>query len=84
LFRCFLLSNGIFLNSCCLNLHGIALNGTYNIQKDLDLSVGIDNVLNKNYAEHLNKLGSSGFDYAATEQFNNIGRNYWARISMKF
>ena len=62
----------------------LSLNGTYNIQKDLDLSVGIDNVLNKNYAEHLNKLGSSGFDYAATEQFNNIGRNYWAHISMKF
>mgnify|MGYP000985963370 FL=1 len=62
----------------------LSLNGTYNIQKDLDLSVGIDNVLNKNYAEHLNKLGSSGFGYAATEQFNNIGRNYWARISMKF
>ena len=59
----------------------LSLNGTYNIQKDLDLSVGIDNVLNKNYAEHLNKLGSSGFGYAATEQFNNIGRNYWARIS---
>ncbi|ENV71666.1 TonB-dependent copper receptor [Acinetobacter johnsonii ANC 3681] len=62
----------------------LSLNGTYNIQKDLDLSVGIDNVLNKNYAEHLNKLGSSGFGYAATEQFNNIGRNYWARISLKF
>ncbi|MBB4810367.1 iron complex outermembrane receptor protein [Acinetobacter johnsonii] len=62
----------------------LSLNGTYNIQKDLDLSVGIDNVLNKNYAEHLNKLGSLGFGYAATEQFNNIGRNYWARISMKF
>lgn len=62
----------------------LSLNGTYNIQKDLDLSVGIDNVLNKNYAEHLNKLGSSGFGYAATEQLNNIGRNYWARISMKF
>ena len=26
----------------------LSLNGTYNIQKDLDLSVGIDNVLNKN------------------------------------
>ena len=62
----------------------LSLNGTYNIQKDLDLSVGIDNVLNKNYAEHLNKLGSTGFGYAATEQFNNIVRNYWARISLKF
>ena len=62
----------------------LSLNGTYNIQKDLDLSVGIDNVLNKNYAEHLNKAGSAGFGFAAEEQFNNIGRNYWARISMKF
>ena len=62
----------------------LSLNGTYNIQKDLDLSVGIDNVLNKNYAEHLNKAGSAGFGFAAEEQFSNIGRNYWARISMKF
>jgi iron complex outermembrane receptor protein len=62
----------------------LSLNGTYNLQKGIDLSVGIDNIFDKNYAEHLNKLGSSGFGYAATEQFNNIGRNYWARISMKF
>ncbi|MDD2945836.1 MAG: TonB-dependent copper receptor [Acinetobacter sp.] len=62
----------------------LSLNGTYNIQKDLDLSVGIDNVLNKNYAEHLNKLGVGLDGQVGTEQFNNIGRNYWARISMKF
>ena len=62
----------------------LSLNGTYNLQKGIDLSVGVDNIFDKNYAEHLNKLGSSGFGYAATEQFNNIGRNYWARISMKF
>ncbi|HRM29517.1 MAG TPA: TonB-dependent copper receptor [Acinetobacter johnsonii] len=62
----------------------LSLNGTYNIQKDLDLSVGIDNVLNKNYAEHLNKLGVGVDGQVGTEQFNNTGRNYWARISMKF
>ena len=62
----------------------LSLNGTYNIQKDLDLSVGVDNVLNKNYAEHLNKLGVGLDGQVGTEQFNNIGRNYWARISMKF
>lgn len=62
----------------------LALNATYKLMNDVDLAVGIDNVFDKNYAEHLNKLGSSGFGYAATEQFNNIGRNYWARISMKF
>jgi len=62
----------------------LALNGSYNIGQDLNLAIGIDNVFDKTYTEHLNKAGSSGFGFASTEQFNNTGRNYWARISMKF
>ena len=62
----------------------LSLNGTYHITNGVDLSVGVDNVLDRTYAEHLNKMGSSGFGFAANEQFNNIGRNYWARVSMKF
>ncbi|MFV5508661.1 TonB-dependent copper receptor [Acinetobacter sp. 197] len=62
----------------------LSLNGTYHVNDNMDLSVGIDNVLDRTYAEHLNKMGSSGFGFAANEQFNNIGRNYWARVSMKF
>src|SRR5690606_16775423 len=62
----------------------LSLNGTYHFANGVDLSVGVDNVLDRTYAEHLNKMGSSGFGFAATEQFNNIGRNYWARVSMKF
>lgn len=62
----------------------LSLNGSYNIREGVDLSVGIDNLLDKAYAEHLNKLGSSGVGLAGTEQFNNIGRNYWARMSFKF
>ncbi|RZG84569.1 TonB-dependent copper receptor [Acinetobacter sp. WCHAc060033] len=62
----------------------LALNASYNIQKDLNLAIGVDNVLDKTYTEHLNKAGSSGFGFASNEQFNNTGRNYWARLSMKF
>ena len=62
----------------------LSLNGTYHLYDGIDLSVGIDNVFNKAYTEHLNKLGDAGTGLSATEQFNNIGRNYWARISMKF
>ena len=62
----------------------LALNASYNIMKNVDVSVGIDNVLNKTYTEHLNKAGSSGFGFASDEQFNDTGRNYWARMSMKF
>ncbi len=62
----------------------LALNASYNLIADTDVAVGIDNVLDKTYTEHLNKAGSSGFGFASNEQFNNTGRNYWARISMKF
>ncbi|MCJ0829677.1 TonB-dependent copper receptor [Acinetobacter sp. NIPH1876] len=62
----------------------ISLNGSYSLNKDVDLSVGVDNVLDKTYTEHLNKAGSSGFGFASEEQFNNTGRNYWMRMSMKF
>lgn len=62
----------------------LSLNGTYHIHEGVDLSVGIDNLFDKAYTEHLNKLGDAGTGLSATEQFNNIGRNYWARISMKF
>ncbi|TCM62764.1 iron complex outermembrane receptor protein [Acinetobacter calcoaceticus] len=62
----------------------LAINATYNLTQGVDLSVGIDNLLDTNYAEHLNKMGNAGAGISATEQFNNIGRNYWARMSMKF
>ncbi|WP_168419246.1 TonB-dependent copper receptor [Acinetobacter towneri] len=62
----------------------LSLNGSYNLSKGVDVSVGVDNVLDKTYTEHLNKMGNAGVGLAATQQFNNIGRNYWARISMKF
>lgn len=62
----------------------LALNATYKVMNDVDLAVGVDNVLDKTYTEHLNKLGVGVDGQVGTEQFNNTGRNYWARISMKF
>lgn len=62
----------------------LSLNGTYRVNEGVDLSVGVDNVFDRTYTEHLNKMGNAGVGLAANEQFNNMGRNYWARISMKF
>lgn len=62
----------------------LALNASYNIQKNLNLSVGVDNVFDKTYTEHLNKLGVGADGQVGTQQFNNTGLNYWARVSMKF
>ncbi|MFZ0024037.1 TonB-dependent copper receptor [Acinetobacter sp.] len=62
----------------------LSLNGSYRVMDSVDVSVGVDNVLNRTYTEHLNKMGASGTGLPTTEQFNNMGRNYWARVSMKF
>ncbi|WP_312332191.1 TonB-dependent copper receptor [Acinetobacter variabilis] len=62
----------------------LSLNGTYRVNEGVDLSVGVDNVFDRTYTEHLNKMGNAGVGLPATEQFNNMGRNYWARVSMKF
>lgn len=62
----------------------LSLNGSYHVMDSVDISVGVDNVLDRTYTEHLNKMGASGTGLPTTEQFNNIGRNYWARVSMKF
>lgn len=61
-----------------------AINAAYQYSEVLGFSIGIDNLLDKTYSEHLNKSGAALFGYAANEQFNNVGRNYWARVSMKF
>lgn len=62
----------------------LSLNGSYHIMDSVDVSVGVDNVLDRTYTEHLNKMGAFGTGLPTTEQFNNMGRNYWARVSMKF
>lgn len=62
----------------------LSLNGTYQMTADLNLALGIDNVLNRSYSEHLNKLGAASAGNIGTEQINNIGRNYWLRLQMKF
>lgn len=62
----------------------LSLNGSYHVMDSVDVSVGVDNVLDRTYTEHLNKMGASGTGLPITEQFNNMGRNYWARVSMKF
>ncbi|EXF44144.1 outer membrane protein OprC [Pseudomonas sp. BAY1663] len=65
----------------------LAVNGAYRLNKHFKLSAGVDNLLDKNYSEHLNLAGSAGFaDYGldATSRVNEPGRTYWARVDMSF
>lgn len=62
----------------------LSLNASYQLLDNTTLALGVDNVFDKTYTEHLNKAGNAGFGFASDEQFNNIGRNYWARMNIKF
>lgn len=65
----------------------LAVNGAYRVNRNFKLTAGVDNLLDKNYSEHLNLAGSAGFaDYGldATSRVNEPGRTYWARLDMSF
>lgn len=62
----------------------LSANAVYNFSPKFNVSVGVDNLTNKTYKEHLNRLGDAGTGLIATEQFNSIGRNYWTRLNVKF
>lgn len=60
------------------------LNSAYRLNKHYKVSVGVDNLLDKAYSEHLNQAGSAGFGYAADTRINEPGRTYWARMDVSF
>lgn len=43
----------------------LSLHAQYNVSKTVQVSVGVDNVLDKAYTEHLNLAGNAGFGYPA-------------------
>ncbi|PCE33968.1 TonB-dependent copper receptor [Burkholderia ubonensis] len=61
----------------------LSLHAQYNVSKTVQVSVGIDNVLDKAYTEHLNLAGNAGFGYAANTPVTEPGRTAWVRVSAK-
>ncbi|MBU9184384.1 TonB-dependent copper receptor [Burkholderia multivorans] len=61
----------------------LSLHAQYNLSKTVQISVGVDNLLNKAYAEHLNLAGNAGFGYPANAPVNEPGRTAWVRVSAK-
>ncbi|SMG02304.1 TonB-dependent copper receptor [Burkholderia singularis] len=61
----------------------LSLHAQYNVSKGVQISVGIDNVFDKAYAEHLNLGGNAGFGYPANAPVTEPGRTAWVRVSAK-
>ncbi len=62
----------------------LSANVAYKVTKQVKVSAGIDNLLNKAYSEHLNLAGNSGFGYSANTSLNEPGRTLWAKLNVTF
>jgi len=61
-----------------------SLNAGYAFNQRVKLAVGVDNLFDKAYSEHLNLAGDAGFGFPADTRFNEPGRTVWARIGIKY
>jgi len=62
----------------------LSLHGSYAFNKQTKLVLGVDNVFNKTYSEHLNMAGNAGLDFPGNTAVNEPGRTLWARLNIKF
>ncbi len=62
----------------------LSANAAYKVNKNIKVSAGIDNILDKEYSEHLNLAGNSTFGYSANSSVNEPGRTVWAKLDIKF
>ncbi|MCC8422845.1 TonB-dependent copper receptor [Photorhabdus temperata subsp. temperata] len=62
----------------------LSANVAYKINKNVKVSTGIDNILNKEYSEHLNLAGNSTFGYSSNTSVNEPGRTIWAKMNVTF
>ncbi|MGV3742466.1 MAG: TonB-dependent copper receptor [Burkholderiaceae bacterium] len=56
-----------------------SLNGGWKPKKEVLLSVGIDNLFDRTYAEHLSRSGAMVAGYTQTERINEPGRTIWVK-----
>ncbi|WP_300648125.1 TonB-dependent copper receptor [Paenalcaligenes sp.] len=62
----------------------LALHAGYQPNKTVRFTLGVDNVFDKAYAEHLNLAGNAGFGYAGTTIVKDPGRTVWATLNVNF
>jgi iron complex outermembrane recepter protein len=62
----------------------LSANMAYKVTKQVKISGGVDNLLNKAYSEHLNLAGNNGFGYSVNTPVNEPGRTVWVKLNVTF
>lgn len=56
----------------------------YHVSERLTAGVGLDNLFNKNYTQHLNGAGNKQFGFSTDQKIPEPGRTGWVNIEYKF
>lgn len=59
-------------------------NGVYWVICNVKLSVGVDNLFDKDYIEYLNKVGDVGFGFFVNEMVFELGWIFWIKVDFSF
>lgn len=62
----------------------LAINASYRVSPHIKLLAGVDNLFDKDYAEHLNLAGNAGFGYPGFARLQEPGRTLWVRADFQF
>ena len=62
-----------------------AVNGGYRINDLAQVTLGVDNLFDRTYSEHLNLAGNADFGYPADPvRINEPGRTAWLKLNLKY
>ncbi|SDB82972.1 TonB-dependent copper receptor [Paraburkholderia lycopersici] len=61
----------------------VSVHAQYDVDKHTQLSLGIDNLFDKAYSEHLNLAGNAGFGYPGGTPLMEPGRTVWGRVRFR-
>ena len=55
-------------------------NAAYRVSNQVSIALGVDNLFDRTYAEHLNLAGNANFGYPAQTRINEPGRTAWVKL----
>jgi iron complex outermembrane receptor protein len=62
----------------------LSLNASWKPAARARLSTGLDNLLDKTYAEHISRAGSAIAGFTQTTRINEPGRTFWLKLDLTF
>ncbi|MBW7894273.1 MAG: TonB-dependent copper receptor [Opitutaceae bacterium] len=62
----------------------VSLNASWQVRPQVRVSAGVDNLLDRTYAEHISRAGAMIAGFTQTTRVNEPGRTLWLRLDCKF